>query len=210
MTSKNNLIILGVAAAALGMTVAKGQVVLTVGTIDVPAESAAYSIDLFVNNTSGAPVAVASLDFGIATAEAGPKIGTVDLLTGTVFASDNNGVFAYVEGDHGKGYALTEAPPSGPNPLGNIFLPTGLTKIATVSFNTVGISPGVYTLSLTGSGGSLPDTDYSIPSSFDPLGMSVFNGSLNVTAAPVPEPEEMALGSVVALVAWGALRRFRR
>ncbi len=182
-----------------------GQIVLTTGTWTLPTEST-LSIDFFVLNI-GAPVAVEGLDFYVETpAGTGPKIQSVDLVTGTPFASDNFGGNSAFPGNtiNSQYYTVLQNPGVSGNPM----LATGSTKVATVVFSSVGVSPGDYALLLKNTG--LGTTDYTVPGTFDPLGITVINGDILVTGAAVPEPVEMALGTGLVLVAFGAWRRIRR
>ena len=183
-----------------------GQIVLTAGTWSMPTETT-LSIDFFVLN-AGAPVTVEGLDFFVETpAGTGPKIQSVDLVTGTAFASDNFGGNNPDTADNTPNSQYVSVVQS-PSVAGSPMLATGSTKVATVVFSSVGVNPADYTLLLKGT--ILGTTDYTVPvpGTFPgQLGITVNNG--NITVTPVPEPVEMALGTGLILVAFGAWRRFR-
>jgi len=193
--------VLGAIALLAGQRVS-AQIVLTAGTWSMPTAST-LSVDFFVQN-SGAAVAIEGLDFYVDTpAGTGPTIQSVDLITGTPFAGDNTGATPYSGNTANSQYfAIVQNPGVGGIPQ----LATGSTKVATVVFNSAGVSANDYALLLKNT--ALGTTDYTVPGTFDPLGITVNNGTITVTA--VPEPAEMAVAAGLTLVAFGAWRRIRK
>ncbi len=103
-------------------------------------DSTPQAVSFYVNNTSGSPITVGGLDFFIELGTGSgttPSISSVDLLTDTIFANNNEGQHA----DSGNGvqlqyYSVVYA--SAPAPE----IPTGSSLLATVSFVTAGTASG--------------------------------------------------------------------
>lgn len=178
---------------------ARAQVTIDVGTFSLPAEtSTTAAVQVYVNNP-GPPTPVGSLDFYVEVAAAGPKIKSVDLLSETVFEFNHTGPFPSGSNtDHLQYFGLTrDFSQSAPS------LPSGLSQVASIAFDTLAIAPGDYAFKLTGTG--FGDTDY-FDANGDPLGISVLNGMLTV----VPEPAEQALVIGLGLISLAAGRRLWR
>lgn len=78
------------------------------------------------------------------------------------------------------------------------------TKLATVTFDTTGLSPGTWDFKLADRDGLIPwGTDYSSAVDGDQVIPTIYNGQLIV----VPEPRAWALAGAVSLFGWGVLRR---
>ena len=185
--------------------VAMGALSVDVGTYTLTGDSATpQTIYLSVNN-SGSPITVGALNFYIQLGDGTgttPYISSVDLLTGTIFASNNSGQSA----DSGnlpqnQFYGVLKA--SGPVGSGPV-IPTGLSQLATISFVTTGTPSGTFSLSF-GSTDYFTDTTSPVG-----VGLSFTPGELDLAA--VPEPVNVALpifGGLVAL-ATGCSRWCRR
>jgi hypothetical protein len=131
-----------------------------------------------------------------------PIMTQVDILSGTVFQNNNNGQAggSSFGGRVWEAWTLTSF-----TPLPN--LPAGPSLMATVTFDTTGLSAGHWALSLAIDSVSTTYFD----SSFSPLAIIPFNDTLTITA--VPEPAHMALGVFGVLLAgargirWALARR---
>ena len=204
------LLLVTLALSVLTPRIAQAALSIDVGLQSVTADTAApQAIEIYVNNDGG-PTSVGAMDFYIRLGEGtgtAPYISSVDLLSGTIFESDNSGQSA----DPGNGpqlqfHEVLKASGAGP------VLPTGSSLIGTVSFVTAGITSGTYDLLLSVPG--VGDTDfYSDAASPSPLGTIVFNGSLDVVT-PIPEASTVFAAVLALLVAGlhlcGRLNRHRQ
>ena len=195
------------ALAFLTPRVAMGSVQVDVGTQTVIGNDATpQTIYLFVNN-SGSPVTVGSLDFYIelgSGAGTTPSISSVDLLTGTIFASNNSGQSADPGNESQLQFysALKASGPSGSGPV----IPTGSSQLAAISFVTAGTASGSFALSLSPTVGT---TDYfTDTSSPTGVGLSIVNGTLDVVA--VPEPSNALAAVFMVLFAGFQTLQLRR
>ena len=147
-------------------------------------------------------------DVAIGGSGGAPAFQAVSLLAaGSLFAANNTG-------DRGAGNFAADFPPDGLRQLfqrltstssGTVTLNPGTFDLATVTFDTTGIAPGVYSWSAAGStNGASFFTDTSPGGVVNPM---LFDGTLTV----VPEPINVALlifGGFAVLT--GGLRRWCR
>ncbi len=179
-------------------------------TIDLPElnlnpNEANQSFDITIAN-GGAALAVTGIGFNIQVADGGPSIpapntGTidgpeitaVDVFTGTAFASNNNGpggTGGIVGGQFFERTTLTSS--------GTVEIPSGTSKIATVTFDTTGFFNGTFDLTMNTLNG---------PTKFTTTGgdeiPTLLNGSLTI----VPEPGTTALWASLGLAGLVAARR---
>jgi len=99
----------------------------------------------------GDPVPVTGIGFNVQVADGGvpaggriqgPAITSVDVVTGTVFASNNNG-------PSGAGSMVPQVYERGTlTSSGSVNLPSGISKVATVVLDTTGFDSGTFTLTL--------------------------------------------------------------
>jgi hypothetical protein len=177
-----------------GYPIAHAQVL----TFTVPGKTLnTQAIGLQVFNP-GAPLLVGSLEFFIELPIAGPKIQSVDLVGGTIFEANYTGPFT-IEGNTSYLQYYTIM---GNWSLSSPELPSGLSTIASVVFDTIDVASGVYALKLTGTG--FGDSMYMDPMGV-PLALSIENATLHV----VPEPEQYAVVIALALLITSAGRRLR-
>ena len=153
--------------------------------IDMLPDTPGQTFDVFIQN-GGAPVQVTGIGFNVQVADggppaggvtAGPSITAVDIFTGTIFASPNN------NGPGGAGQIVPQVYERGTlTPSGTVSIPTGFSKIATVTLDTSGFSSGIFSLTLDTVNGLTKYTTLS-GDSFPAL----INGSV-----AVPEPSAYA------------------
>lgn len=130
----------------------------------------------------GEPIPVIGIGFNIQVADGGPLLGgktngpaitSVDIFTGTVFASNNNGL-------SGSGSIAPQLYERGTLTRSNtVSLPAGLSKVATVVLDTTGFSAGTYSLTLSTRNGR---TKY--PSLDDDVFPALLDGSVTLGSAP--------------------------
>lgn len=187
---------------AFSIAVLSGSVCIAAPTIQVGdhmLQAGQAGQVITINVTNGAPVAgvlfnVQISDGGSAnmdgTLDTGPFITDVDLLTDTIFETNNDGV-----SDLGSFPQL--AMRSVITSSGTVFA-SG--QLATVTLSTVGVPPGVYDLKLFD---TLNSYTTFLNSNGSELSTSIFDGTVTV----LPEPTTFGL---VGLVAAAGMRRSRR
>jgi hypothetical protein len=140
------------------------------------------SLDVLVEN-SGDPLRVTGIGFNLQVADGGPAAGglilgpaitSVDLMSGTIFASNNIGL-------SGSGSIVPQIYERGTlTASGSVSLPSGRSKLATIILDTTGFSSGTYVLTLNTLNG---------PTKYTTLGSDYFpvlvEGSLTVGLHPV-------------------------
>lgn len=170
--------------------------ILTVGDYNLNANQANQAVSVYVSGGD----AVSGLNFYLQVGDgtAGPLIQSIDLLTGTIFASNNTGQSSAKIGgslpywNYGK-TVFTTIDDNGQTTVGA----NGL--LATVKIDTTGLSAGTWTLKA--------DFEYggdSYTSDFAGTPATIVNGSIHI----VPEPGTLAL-LVVGLAGLVAWRRWR-
>jgi hypothetical protein len=116
----------------------------------------------------------------------------VDILNGTIFASDNAGLFGGKVNNY-KWEIGTIADFNPPDPRLSGSHPE---KVARITFNTMGVDPGEWILSLTTGAGP---TAYADTLTGNPIPMTLFDGNLIV----VPEANgSLLVGLVLAGFTW--------
>jgi len=198
-------------AAGLALTVSlRGQVIIDLPELFLQPHMANQAFDVFIQNEGG-PVEVTGIGFNIQVADGGPEAGglidgpaimLVDVITGTIFESNNNGV-------SGTGSILPQVYERGtmtvrPAPGENesvVVIGTGRWKIARVTLDTTGFDSGTYALTLNTLNSptkfTMPDADDMIP--------ILIEGSVTV----VPEPGGWALGTGMMLLGYAGVRAAR-
>lgn len=130
---------LAVAAAfALASSSAWATPMVNVGTIVLAANKAGQAIEITV--TGGDAVQGMELYAQIGNATSGPVVQSCDILTGTIFAGNNEGLF-------GGSYVMPRRLYQGVVTAGGDVPASG--RIATLTVDTTGMFNGTYSLSLT-------------------------------------------------------------
>jgi hypothetical protein len=183
------------AAALSAVTAIGAQPTILVGDHSLQPEQAGQTIIL---NVSGGDF-VAGLNFNAQVADGGseaggtingPKITGVDLLTGTPFAGNNTG---QTEGGGVPQVAIyTVTTQNGTVSADG--------KLATLTLDTTGIAPGVYSLSLFE---TLNGPTSFLSGTGDTIDAAITDGSITI----VPEPTIMALGGTMAICLLNRRRR---
>jgi len=173
---------------------ASAALIINVGNIDLLPNQSGQQHIFQVQNTGGTAVETLGIQFNIQIDSGGalivaPTITAVNILTSTIFASDNNGQAGGADTvRRWEVYTLENG--SLPKPG----IPTGFSTVATVTFDTTGFSSGTWNLFLTTPAGG---TAYLDPNTGDPMAMTLNAGTLTV----VPEPVNVALGVFGCLMA---------
>ena len=183
---------------------ARAALILNVGNIDLLPNQANQQHIFQIQNTGGTAVETLGIQFNIQIDSGGalivaPTITGVNILTSTIFASDNNGQAGGADTVR-RWEVFTLENGSLPKPG----IPTGFSTVATVTFDTTGFSSGTWDLFLTTPAGS---TAYLEPNTGDPLAMTLNAGTLSV----VPEPVNTGLGifGVLAVLVCACKSRFK-
>lgn len=189
------------ACALLGASQFKTEAQLTVniGTIELLPNAPDQIVTLQVSGVSGA----AGLDFYVqvadgfpnvpGSAEDGPNITSVDIVAGTLFASNNDGgQFGSGLGDqHQYRGVLTDS--------GTV---SGSGLLATLTLDTTGITTGSWALNLDDVFNG-PTVFYDV--NFDPITAILTDGTITV----VPEPRAYPLAAALLLTAGIVGRRLQ-
>jgi hypothetical protein len=118
----------------------------------------------------------------------GPDITSVDLLTGAIFGSNNQGV------DDPGSYPQFAQRSLITNPNTTITLTGQPAVLATLTLSTVGVAPGTYAVILGSIPPALASTEF-YNAAGDPIIPTIVNGSVTI----VPEPSSMVLGAFSAV-----------
>jgi len=167
--------------------------------------TAGQSFEVYLLN-SGDPMEVNGMIFNIQVADGGPELGktirgpaitSVDIFTGTVFASNNDGP------RDGVSIAPQLYMRQTMTLSDTVSLPHGESKVATVYLDTTGFDSGEFTLTLNTLNG---------PTRYTTLGDDFFpefgdGGSVQLTV--VPEPGVWAVASGIGLMLFAGLRKAR-
>ena len=178
---------------------ARAALIIEVGdTLVQPGQATSPALIIQVNN-DGAPIEVGGLDFFVEVEVAGPRIQSVDLTTGTIFASNAVQAPGGANTDHKQQYAVVSFP--------GRFVPNGLSRVATLTFDTTGISVGTYFLHLSGVdfGTGPNDTQYVNPTGTSDIAITINNGNLVV----VPEPSAAACLAALGCLGVAGFRLFQ-
>ncbi|MHC1766867.1 MAG: hypothetical protein AB9869_21620 [Verrucomicrobiia bacterium] len=182
---------------------------LTASTFNLPAgDSETDPITLTLNN-AGSALKVGSLEFYVQTDALGPKIASVDLVSGTIWDGVGNTVSAIGSnnGPHWQAWGVSKtASGVGTGPE----IPPGGSFIATLTFDTVGVAPGTYAFKLVGTtfdgGVTILDSKYVADTlGGEDLPINVTNGNLTV----VPEPNATLAVAGLLLGVAALARRWR-
>lgn len=155
-----------------------------------------------VQNT-GSPVAIIAVQANVQVedgdeATLAPTISEFEILSGTIFATDNGSYTPQIDTSRRREYSLFDD-----GALPNPEIPVGLSKFATVTIDTTGYSSGTYSLSF--------ETGAGVSAYIDPLADPLpFTGSLTgnlIIAAHAPEPSTAGL---LMLAGIGLVFRRRR
>ncbi|MCB1095195.1 MAG: PEP-CTERM sorting domain-containing protein [Verrucomicrobiae bacterium] len=169
---------------ASGINPSLGALMISVGAITLAPDTPNQLIPIYVLNSGPQVSATLGVQFnaeveGGAPAAAAPKIMDVEILSLTIFQGDNTGttggavnLFRWEVG--------TLENISQPDPPGTPEVPLGTSLVATINFDTTGVGPGTYSLSLTTPAGA---TDY-----FDDKGKRLNAQLLDGSITVVPEP----------------------
>jgi hypothetical protein len=159
-------------------------------------DQAGQSFAVYVENT-GDPLAANGIGLNVQVADGGPAAGgtirgpaitAVDLLTGTIFATNNNG-------PSGIGSITPQVYVGGTlSSSGTVSLPNGRSKVATITLDTTGFSSGTFAITLRTLNGP---TKYT--TSGDDYYPTLIDGQVTVGARPFitgmvrPVPTRVAL-----------------
>ncbi len=183
-----------------GTALSQAQLTIDVGTlslqggIEAMGSSTPATLDIRVYNP-GAALAIGGLDFAIEIAADGPRIQSVDLLSGTIFQFNHMGpIPSSSNTDHRQFYTMTkDFFMSAPQ------LPTGYSKVGTITLSAAGVAPGDYTLKLDNT--YFGNTVYNSPTG-SPYGLSISSGILSVSAVPEPRHYAMVAGCGLLVLAF--------
>lgn len=183
------------------------QIVLDLPEVELQAGSAAQNFSIFVNN-SGSPFAVTGLSLNLQTADGGPPAGgsilapsilDIEIFSGALFQFNNNGA-------SGSGSIVPQIFERGTlTSSGTVTIPTGSTKLATVTINTESFSAGS-TFSMTLDTLNGPSRFTTSTGDFFP---SLAEGEIRLAAVPEPAETGLVTGLLLAAVV-GYRSRFAR
>lgn len=139
------------------------------------------TVQIFVtNNGAGGQFPVSGADVNVEVSDGGPSNGgtlgpqlsSADLVTGTIFAANNNGQQNFINQPQVYEGAITTS--------GGTVNANGL--LATLTLDTTNVPPGTYSLKLANfKDPTVGDTDLGIDQNFDTITPVVTNGNLVVT-----------------------------
>jgi hypothetical protein len=181
-------------------------------TIDLPdvqlQPNTSTSFDILVHN-SGSPVAVNGVNVYIGIDTGGPVITALDVVSGTIFDPNNNGLLN--DGLNSSVAFGGTKTSSGTVNITSDSDPVNTKKLASLTLNTAGVAPGTYTYTLQPilSGETEPSpTTYTLAGTTPPDRQpTLLTGQLTV----VPEPSaSMAVTGLGCLVLGLLVRRSRR
>lgn len=204
MRQLNRNLFLAIAAILLCVGSAKADAVISYGVneggvffIDLQANTGNQARPFFVSggdNVNGLELDLQIGDGGvfIGGTDTGPRMGTIDMITGTIFA-----------GASPTQQNVVNSPLAKQSTVDTTSLVTANGLIAQVVFDTTGIGPGLYAFRLSGVAGQFNSTFFN---SATPVTTIAPNGFLRVTAIPEPSSLLVVLGSTAVCL----LRRRRR
>lgn len=201
-TVKSLLTAAALTAAALP---ASAQLVAELGDVTLQPNQSGQIVDIFVENLSSSPVlGIDAFNFVLQVNDAlsGPKIQSVDLLTGTSVFNTGNFTQAGPIGGSTDWIAGFNLDSDGHHPTtipGN-----SLTLLARVTFDTTGILASMGPLPL-----SVADTLYTLNALSGNSTTVVFSSTTGGTITVVPEPQQYAMAAGLGLLALAFARRFR-
>lgn len=190
------------------LTSARAQLFVEVGNHGLFPATSGQTVDIFITNLGGTEVLVSGLDFSVQVADSGPSseggfgiidgpdITGVDILSGSIFASNNTGAN---DGGSVPQFANRTTTTSS----GTVSFGAGTTtKLATLTISTVGFStPQTWDLNLL-------DTINGSTLFLDSIGGNIFPTINDGTLSVVPEPVSTALGGalLVGFALWWRAR----
>jgi hypothetical protein len=193
---------IGALALLATTTECSAQLTISPGVISLDPGQPSTTFDLFVSNSGGdQSIGGLQLNFQIdvpaGQSATRPKVTAVDALGGTIFENDNQSQLGGKVTDF-KWEVSVAADFNPPDPI----LPGGQSKkVATITFDTTGVSPGSWIFNLTTAGGATVYQD----SSANDISTTLVNGTLTV----VPEINAGALVGLV-LVGFAGCWRWKR
>jgi hypothetical protein len=179
----------------------QAQITIDVGTFQLLPDKPDQTVILNVSGVSAA----AALDFYVQIADGfpnvqgstidGPNITSVDIVSGTLFESNNEG------GQFGAGLGLQHQYRGVLTPVG--ITVSGSDVLATLKIDTTGFTDGSWALNVKDVHNG-PTTFYN--STFQPLPATITDGFITI----VPEPTAFGLVFGVLGMGWAACRRLGR
>lgn len=160
-------------------------------------QAAGQTVGLYIRNT-GSALNLGGLDLKVGISGAAspkPAFTDINLLAGTVFTPGNSSLSG--DGANDAQLQYWSASINSINAPANLPGNGATTLIGTLTFTTVGVQSGTWTLELFS-----PETDLLSPDGFSQP-MTLVNGSLEV----VPEPGETLAVAGLLLAGWAAFRR---
>jgi hypothetical protein len=192
----------GVCALAVLLCTARVDAVpvVNVGAHDLLANTPGQTITLFISDPAPNTTRLAGEDFVVQLADGNgtqPKITGVDLLTGTVFAANNNGQRTFAGGNFPQAQGWGTATDA--NNAATFVNDNG--KLATITIDTTGVNSGTFSFSIGAGSTRLGPTSFFNDQAND-IPATITDGTITV-----PEPSAAGL---LALLASGAVMRHRR
>ena len=185
----------------------QAQLIVDIGNANLAPDAPNQFVDIFVNNNGAAAVSVIGISVEVQVADGGPVVGgtivgpsitEVDVITGTPFASNNNG-------PGGSGNSGPQVFERGTLTFsGTVQLQPGQSNLARITFDTTGFhDPMPWDLKLSGTVNG--DSYY-----FDAAGNRLDPSFVAGTIRLVPEPLHHAALVSALLGGFAAFRRLRR
>lgn len=177
------------------------QLVIEVGDRTIDA-AASQTIDIMVENPTANPVLIAGLNFNLQLGSGGPVIQDVDLITGTLFASNNQGQVENVTEPDRWASTVVTLPATPTVSLGAF----SSAKVATILIDGTGFAAGgPWALNLNDTfNGSTRYID-SAPDALPNIITTITDGTISV----VPEPSSSMAVAGLLLGAAAFARRWR-
>lgn len=187
----------GLPALSLGFTDGFDPGSPTPTLLPLQPQAGGQTIGLYIRNT-GSALNLGGLDLKVGISGAAspkPAFTDINLLAGTVFTPGNSSLSA--DGANDNQLQYWSASINSINAPANLPGNGATTLIGTLTFTTVGVQSGTWTLELFS-----PETDLLSPDGFSQP-MTLVNGSLEV----VPEPGETVVIAGLLLAGWAGFRR---
>jgi len=154
------------------------------------------TFNVSIENDTGSGIQVTGIGFNLQVADGGtaaggsingPAITSVDIFSGTAFASNNNGL-------SGSGQIVPQVYQIGTlTHAGTVTIPNGVSEVAAVTIDTTGFFSGTFGLTLDTHNG---------PTKYTTTGSDLFPALEDgkVTLALVPEPHQFVGATAIALL----------
>jgi hypothetical protein len=182
----------------------KGSIWIDLPETTILADTAGQIFEVWVQNDGSASIEVTGIGFNVQVSDGGPPAGgsitgpaitSVDIFTGTAFASNNNG-------PSGTGSIVPQVYERGTlTDSGTVTLPTGLSKMATVVMDTTGFKTGTFSLTLDTRNG---------PAKFTTMAGDLYPGLIDGSVTLVPEPVSGICCIGAILLVYAGMRGNRR